>query len=205
MLHVWRDLPAVLHVHRLDQGDVCMGPLAFRSFTRLMESEEMDIWLGGVGGDQASSVDLYESSYRVPARALLNQDTNVMWRKTYEAGIARADKVKVRLHGMVASWLVNSRPSLGASNSREARKQINALGSVAEIAYWSILQANHGILIAESNRAALGNTAAEGGEAWENICEQARLRAFSHACPGQTRLQTRARAMVQAGRRGPRS
>jgi CRISPR system Cascade subunit CasA len=202
MVDVWRELPSVIQIARMDKAGETLAPLTFRGIGRLDGLEHVDIWLGGVGGDQANSVDYFESNYRLPTSALVNQDANIAWRKTFEQGIAFADKVNSRLYGMLATWLQNAKPNLIASNKKEFNKHLGSLKSIADLAYWSILQVDHGILVEAANRAAIESDDEDAVEnRWEATVIKALHQAFVQACPGQTRLQSRARAMAVSGRR----
>jgi CRISPR system Cascade subunit CasA len=201
MVDVWRDLPSILQIARMDTAGQTLAPIPFRGIDRLEKLDHIDIWLGGVGGDQATSVDYHESNYRLPTLALVNQDSNLAWRKEFEQGMVRADRTRSRLHGMLATWLQTVRPNL-FSNRKDFNKRLGNLKSIADLAYWSILQANHSILVEGANIAALGVEGAdEQSSAWDSTLNKALYQAFSHACPGNTRLQDRARALAGSGRR----
>ncbi len=200
MQQVWREIPAVLAVG--SPGAQERGPLAFSGAGCVENAGEMvDIWMGGVGGDQANTIDFFESSYRVPAGVLRDDSQHAVWRRAFESGVAKADGKLSEVQFKIDLWCGHAFPGSGP---KEIARISRSRKTDAARHFWSILQKHHGMLVEEANAALLSPAKtldASDGAPWPRLVDKTAEEAFAAVCPSTGRCQLRATALARTGRR----
>ncbi len=192
----WRSLGAVLLIRATTSDPQTRGPFVISNAAGLPHANGMmDLWLGGVGGDQANTIDYYESSYRIPRSVFIDDGVNRDWRDAFEAGVKLADASANRLEAKVGAWCRICDPHGSSDRKRLATDH-----------YWSVLQQHHHVLVEEANKASTSPSRSLDDRAtapWPRFVKQVTKQAFGTCCPLSNRAHIRARAFIESGRKLP--
>jgi hypothetical protein len=166
--HPWRELSSILAL--MTPQDVASGPLALEHL-HYIKTGSVDLWTGGLAADKGKVLDIAEWVFQIPVAAFQERSLRL-----YANGVSMAERGGLSLRSATYDY------------ASELKKENTYLHNARSV-FWSILDAQHTVLLEAAGKLSNLNTT------WYPLVRNAMLDAYKRTCPHKTSRQTQAYAL----------